>query len=138
MPVVGLLRCLVMALLLLLPGSGWAADIAAPLRLERTIPLAGVSGRIDHMAIDIERMRLLVAELGNGTVDVVDLLAGRSIRRLEGLPEPQGVAFAPQADVIAVACAGDGSVRFFRGADLTPVGSVALGYGRAVWRSSIP
>ena len=128
MPVViGLFRFLVTVLLCLLPASDWAADPAAPLRLERTIALAGVSGRIDHLAIDLGRMRLLVAELGNGSVDVVDLVAGRSIHRLEGLPEPQGVAYAPESDVIAVACGGDGSVRFYRGADLTPLGSVALG-----------
>ena len=72
---------------------------------------ADVSGRIDHMAVDLRRGRLFVAELGNNTVDVVDLAAGRAVHRISGLREPQGIGYAPAADVIAVANAGDGSVR---------------------------
>jgi hypothetical protein len=47
--------------------------------LERTIPLTNVSGRIDHMAVDLRRGRLFVAELGNNTVDVVDLATGHAV-----------------------------------------------------------
>src|SRR5262249_2364976 len=36
---------------------------APPLRLEAKIPLGDVSGRIDHMAVDLKRARLFVAEL---------------------------------------------------------------------------
>src|SRR5262249_52268817 len=43
------------------------AEESQPLRLERKIPLAHVGGRIDHMAIDLDRKRLIVAELGNDT-----------------------------------------------------------------------
>jgi hypothetical protein len=32
-----------------------------PLLLERTIPLHDISGRIDHMAVDLPRKRLMVA-----------------------------------------------------------------------------
>src|SRR5580704_15527261 len=88
------------------------ARAAELLSLETRIPLADVGGRIDHMAIDPVRNRLLVAELGNGTVDAVDLAAGRSVKRIKGLREPQGVGWAPQADLVIVASAGDGSVRF--------------------------
>ncbi len=45
----------------------------APLQLEGKIPLGAVRGRIDHMAIDLDRHRLFVAELGNDSVGVVDL-----------------------------------------------------------------
>src|SRR5690242_3306468 len=38
---------------------------------EKTIPLHSVSGRIDHMAFDRSRNRLMVAELGNNSVEVV-------------------------------------------------------------------
>ena len=80
--------CLMLpALVCTLPGTGRVADGAAPLVLERTIPLAGVSGRIDHMAIDLGRKRLLVAELGNGTVDAIDLTAGKTVYR-ERLAKP--------------------------------------------------
>lgn len=124
------MRCAKIAPLVLLlcalPGIGRAADPAAPLILERAIPLAGVSGRIDHMAVDLGRKRLLVAELGNGTVEAIDLASGKVNHRLSGLHEPQGIGYAPKADVIAVANAGDGSVRLFRGEDFAPLGTVDL------------
>ncbi|HET6608470.1 MAG TPA: hypothetical protein VFG62_17475 [Rhodopila sp.] len=99
----------------------------APLILERTIPLPNVSGRIDHMAVDLKRGRLFVAELGNDTVDVIDLATGKAVHRIGGLHEPQGVGYAPQADVLAIANAGDGTVHLFAGQDLSHTARVDLG-----------
>lgn len=121
------LRSLLGGALICLAANAHGDEAQPPLTLERTIPLANVSGRIDHMAIDLRRGRLFVAELGNDTVDVVDLAAGRAIRRIRGLREPQGIGYAPAADVIAVANAGDGSVRLYRGEDFAPAGRVDLG-----------
>ncbi len=109
------------------PCPGRADDTPPPLVLERSIPLAEVTGRIDHMAIDLGRRRLLVAELGNGTVDAVDLATGKIIHRIKGLNQPQGVGYAPEADLIAIASAGDGSVRLFRADDFAPLGMLGLG-----------
>src|SRR4029077_5380722 len=64
---------------------GLPARAAAPLTLEATIPLHDVSGRIDHMAIDLARKRLMVAELGNNTVDVIDLDKRSVAQRISGL-----------------------------------------------------
>src|SRR4051794_24323815 len=126
--VVAAFRLLVGGVLAGFAVPAFAGETQAPLVLERTIPLANVSGRIDHMAVDLRRGRLFVAELGNNTVDVVDVAAGRAVHRIGGLHEPQGVGYAPAADVIAVANAGDdGSVRFYKGEDFAPVGSVDLG-----------
>ena len=36
------------------------------LRLVQTIPLPGVRGRLDHMAVDLEKKRLFVAAVGTG------------------------------------------------------------------------
>jgi len=111
-----------------LPGEVRAAEPGPPpLVLERTIPLPGVSGRIDHMAVDLRRGRLLVAELGNDTVEAIDLATGKVVHRVSGLKEPQGVGYSPREDLVAVASAGDGSVRLFRGDDLASVGTVPLG-----------
>jgi hypothetical protein len=98
-----------------------------PLVLERTIPLAKVSGRIDHLAVDPARGRLFVAELGNGTVEAIDLASGRSLGRISGLKEPQGVGYLSARDEIAVASGGDGMLRFYRAADLKLVGALKLG-----------
>jgi hypothetical protein len=104
-----------------------AAKPQSALVLETTIPLEHVSGRIDHMAIDLGRKHLFVAELGNNSVDVIDLGGGRPIHRFTGLREPQGIGYAATANLIIVANAGDGTARMFRGDDFAPVGSIALG-----------
>ena len=114
---------------LVLPGvAGMTrAEQTPPLALEATIALLHTSGRIDHLAIDVARKRLFVAELGNGSVDVVDLGANRVLHRIAGLKEPQGVGYVASADRIAVASAGDGSVRLFSADSFAPAGVVALG-----------
>src|SRR6266700_7241880 len=93
------------------PVTVLAQTTGAPLVLEAKIPLGEVSGRIDHLAIDLKRQRLFVAELGNNSLGVVDLAAGKVMRRVEGLSEPQGVAYVPFTDSVYVANGGDGSVR---------------------------
>lgn len=122
-----LLVTLLAAVPWLAAGAIRAAEPAAPLVLERTIALKGVGGRIDHLAADLKRKRLYVAELGNGTVDAIDLATARVIRRIGGLKEPQGLAYAPAADMLAAASAGDGTVRLFHGEDLSPAGRIDLG-----------
>ena len=100
---------------------------APPLVLEQTIPLSGVSGRIDHLAIDPSGRRLFVAELGNGSVEAIDLKSGRSLGRIEGLKEPQGLGYLAPRDELVVATGGDGMLRFYRAADLKLTGVVKLG-----------
>jgi len=112
---------------LIWPAAAIAQTASPPLILEAKIPLGEVSGRIDHLGIDLKRMRLLVAELGNDSLGVVDLAAGKVLRRIAGLGEPQGVVYVPFADSVFVANAGDGSVRVLRGEDLTPIGRIELG-----------
>jgi YVTN family beta-propeller protein len=97
------------------------------LQLEAKIPLGAVSGRIDHMAIDLERRRLFVAELGNDSVGVVDLTTQNVIHRISGLKEPQGVAYVRTNDSLYVANGGDGSVRFYAGPNYSPAGRIDLG-----------
>jgi DNA-binding beta-propeller fold protein YncE len=99
----------------------------APLVLESKIPLGNVRGRIDHLAIDVARRMLYVAELDNGSVGVLDLKAGRLARRLTGFREPQGIAYVAATDTVCVANGGDGNVQLFQGPDLTPVGKIHLG-----------
>lgn len=100
---------------------------SAPLRLESKIPLGNVKGRIDHMAVDSSRQRLLIAELGNDSLGVVDLKGRKLLRTITGLREPQGVGYAPSTDTVYVANAGDGSVRLFRSDELSPAGRIDLG-----------
>jgi hypothetical protein len=98
-----------------------------PLRLESKIPLGNIRGRIDHLAVDVGRHRLFVAELGNDTVGVIDLEQARVVRTLTGLREPQGIGYALSVDTVYVANGGDGSLRLFHGTNLEPDGEIALG-----------
>ena len=104
-----------------------AGGADAPLVLEATIPLPDTGGRIDHMAVDLRRGRLFVAELGNGTVDVVDLASRKVMRRLGGFREPQGIGYEPSTDALYIANAGDGSVHVLRADDLSLLGRIDLG-----------
>jgi DNA-binding beta-propeller fold protein YncE len=99
---------------------------AEPLALESKIPLGNVAGRIDHLAIDLPRQRLFVAELGNNSVGIVDLKERKLIRTISGLKQPQGVGYHQPTDTLYVANAGDGSVRMFRGPDYSEAGRIDL------------
>jgi DNA-binding beta-propeller fold protein YncE len=104
-----------------------AQTVGAPLVLEAKITLGQVTGRIDHLGVDVKRQRLFVAELGNNSLGVVDLAAGMVLRTVTGFGEPQGVAYVPFNDSVFVANAGDGSVHVLRGDDLGPIGRIELG-----------
>jgi YVTN family beta-propeller protein len=121
----GLALSIPIAAATLLVGVG--RPIAQPLQLEAKIPLGEVRGRIDHMAIDLVRQRLFVAELGNDTVGIVDLKNEKVIQTISGLREPQGLGYMPAMDALYVANAGDGSVRVFAGADYAAAGRIDLG-----------
>ncbi|TMQ64923.1 MAG: hypothetical protein E6K79_06145 [Candidatus Eisenbacteria bacterium] len=93
-----------------------AARDENPLRLVQSVPLAGVEGRIDHMAVDPQGERLFVAALGNGTVEVVDLRSGRRERSLRGFREPQGLGFTNIPTRLFVSNGGDGTCDMVDGA----------------------
>ena len=84
-------RHVLLALLLLSPLMAKAQTATAPLQLEAKIPLGPVSGRIDHLAIDLRRQWLSVAELGNDSVGVIDVANRKLISTMRGFQEPQGI-----------------------------------------------
>src|SRR5262245_7951869 len=86
------------ALQLLILSLGLASTAQAqqgPLQLETRIPLGTVNGRIDHLAIDVGRKHLFVAELENNSLGIVDLNNGSLLHRISDLKEPQGVGYVP-------------------------------------------
>ncbi|QOZ31102.1 hypothetical protein [Bradyrhizobium sp. CCBAU 53421] len=104
-----------------------AAGNKAPLQLEAKILLGDVRGRIDHLAVDLKRQRLFVAELGNDSIGVVDLAAHSLLRTIAGLNEPQGVGYEPSTETLYVANARDGSVRLFEANEYKATGRIELG-----------
>src|SRR5712672_2950819 len=63
------------------------------LRLVQTIPLPGITGRLDHIGVDLEQKRLFVAALPNNTLEVVDLAAGKVTKSLTGFKDTQDALF---------------------------------------------
>jgi DNA-binding beta-propeller fold protein YncE len=90
-----------------------------PLQLEEQIPVPGVAGRLDHFTADAKRRRLFVSALGNNTLEVIDVFAGRVIHSIKGLAQPQGPLYVPGVDKLYVANAEDGKVRVYDGATYT-------------------
>lgn len=97
------------------------------LTLARTIALENVRGRIDHLAADVNGQRLFVAALGNNTVEVIDLNAGRKSASIPGFSEPQGIVYLTSSDRLFVANGGDGTCRILDGHSFKILTSVALG-----------
>jgi DNA-binding beta-propeller fold protein YncE len=114
---------------LLLLAAGWTFGPLAPepLVLVSTIELPNVDGRIDHLACDVATGRIFVAALGNNTVEVVDGRAGRHVRSLGGFHEPQGIALAADANVVAVANGASGDVTMIGRTDFALIRTVPLG-----------
>jgi len=92
-----------------------------PLTAAGIVPMPGVEGRIDHLAVDLAGKRLFVAALGNDTVEVVDTSGLRVIKSISGLHEPQGIRFLPDRNRVVVANGGDGSTVFYDGTTFAPV-----------------
>jgi YVTN family beta-propeller protein len=97
------------------------------LSLVQTIPLPNVTGRIDHLGVDKKGQRLFVAELGNNSVDIIDLSGGKRISSVTtGVNEPQGIAFVPELNRLFVANRADGSVDIFDGKTFTLLQTIKL------------
>jgi DNA-binding beta-propeller fold protein YncE len=100
-----------------------------PLRLVQTISMPNVKGRIDHVDVDVKGKRLFVAGLENGSVEVVDLGAGKWSKSIPGFKKTQGVAYIPSLNKLFVASGDDGMLRVFRGDSLELVDSIKLDLG---------
>src|SRR5213082_4081291 len=94
------------------------------IKLERTIPLPGVEGRIDHLALDTPGERLFVCALGNNTLEVLDLRKGERIHSITGLGAPQGIAYIPELNRIFVANDKGGILKIYDGKSFQAVGGL--------------
>jgi len=100
---------------------------AQPLRLEKTIEMADVKGRIDHLAMDVKGERLFVAALGNDTLEVIDLKANKRTKTISQLKEPQGIRYVAETGGLYVANGSDGSVRIFDAGSYVLLKTVGFG-----------
>jgi hypothetical protein len=95
-------------LVMLLAAVASSGHAAEPLALEKTIPLEGVEGRIDHMSADVQGDRLFISALVNKTLEVVDWSSGVRVKSVPDLNEPQGALYVAANNRVYVATRGDG------------------------------
>ena len=79
------------------------------------------------MSIDVKGQRLFVSALGNNTVEVIDLKAGKRANAISGLKEPQGVLYVPGSGRLYVASSKDGTVKIFDATQLKLLKTVEYG-----------
>jgi hypothetical protein len=113
--------------LLFLSATLAKAQANDPLKLEKTIELPEVQGRIDHMSIDVKGQRLFVSALGNNTVEVIDLQAGKRANTISGLKQPQGALYVAAKDRLYIASSKDGTVKMFDGTSLQLLKTIEYG-----------
>jgi DNA-binding beta-propeller fold protein YncE len=112
----------------LLLGSVWVTAARSAdqptLVLTQTIDLKGKAGKLDHVAIDLKRDRLLVANKANNTLDVVDLKAGKLLQQVPGQAGIHRVAYVADLDRIYVGLGVRGFCNIFDGATYRPIKSI--------------
>jgi YVTN family beta-propeller protein len=116
-----------LGILVLLSSTLVKAQGNGPLKLEKTVEMPDVQGRIDHMSLDVKGQRLFVAALGNNTVEVIDLKAGKRVNTIPRLQEPQGVLYIPANNRLYVASSKDGTVKMFDGSSFRLLKTIEYG-----------
>jgi len=92
--------------------DNFPVDETAPLVLVRIIPIPGVEGRFDHMAVDNQSGRVFASVYGNDSVEVLDTARGKRIHSIQqGFTKPQMVAYLPESNRIVVSSEGDGTCK---------------------------
>src|SRR4029077_1093857 len=118
--------CVTLVALFFAPLERLAAQSKETLRLVQTIPMPNVKGRIDHMDVDVKGKRLFVAGLENGSLEVVDLSAGKWSKSVAGFKKTHGVVYIPSLNKVFVASGDDAMLRVFRGDSLELMDSIKL------------
>ena len=81
--------------------------------LTASIPMPGVTGRIDHMAYNSKLHVIYIAALGSNSIEVVDLKSKKAVHTIKALSEPQGIRYIPETNVIFVANGASGECDAF-------------------------
>ena len=71
----------------------------APLHLLQTLTMdKGVTGRFDHMAVDVQGGRLFLTAADHHSIQILDLKSGKWMRTITGLRKPAGIVYVPETD----------------------------------------
>jgi DNA-binding beta-propeller fold protein YncE len=105
-----------------------AQESAGSLRLLQAIPLS-VDGRLDHLYAEVKGLRLFVAALGNNSVEVIDLRAGKVNQSITGPQKPQRMWCVRSQKKRFVASGNDGICRVYNRGTVELIESIKLDLG---------
>lgn len=97
-------------------------NAANPLVLTDAIPLEGVKGRFDHFGYG--RGRVFVAALGSNAVEVINVGARTLDHTISGIPNPQGIVYAPELNKLFVASGSAEKVYVYEGSSYDLIATV--------------
>jgi DNA-binding beta-propeller fold protein YncE len=98
-----------------------------PLRRVQTIALKGPRGGLDHLALDVRRGRLFVANTVNGSLDIVDLKVGELLKQVSGQGGIRGIDYDSGSDRIFVGNGVGGICNVLDGQSYELLKSIPLG-----------
>jgi hypothetical protein len=98
----------------------------APLKLLEKIPLPGVDGALDHMAVDIQGQRLFVPAEQHSTIEVLDVRSGRRLRTISDAKWPSTVFYDGATKQLFVSDRADGTCKVFNGETYELIRSIKL------------
>jgi hypothetical protein len=98
----------------------------AALTLEKTIMLAGVTGKFDHFAMDETGNRLFASSTGTNAVVVIDLASDKIVEKLEGLGKPHGLVWIAETARLFVTDGAKGELDVYAGTPLKRIQSIRL------------
>jgi DNA-binding beta-propeller fold protein YncE len=127
--------CAALVLLISLAGAQQVTRRDKPLVFTEAIPLEAAKGRFDHFALG--RGVLFVSALGSNAVEAINI-GGRVLEHtIANLPDPQGVAFAPDSNKLFVA-SGRGKVYVYDGKTYDPITAIDFEGGADNMRYDAP
>ena len=113
-------------LLSLLCNLAAGAQTAAPLKLQQTIMLPGVTGKFDHFAFDLDTDTLFAAAAGNHTVEAVNIKTGKILQTITGFGKPHGLAWIPATTRLYVADGKLAQLKVYQGSPSSAIGTLKL------------
>lgn len=117
--------------LLLSIGASRASAAAAPLALQRVMPIPNVPLWLysDHLAVDLAHERLFATPQGAKAVAVMDLKTGRVLKMIPRMGNPHGLYYSESLSQLFVSDGIPGNVKVFDGKSYALIRTITLGPG---------
>src|SRR5436309_10471811 len=107
-------------------GAEIQSQPSTPLRLVQRLTMdKGVTGRFDHMAVDVQGGRLFLTAADHHSIQIFDLKSGKWMRSVTGLGKPAGIVYVPESNRVLFSD-GAGSYNVLDAATYKIVGTIKL------------